>query len=228
MLDLEAGWSLEKPAWSLSVGLYAMEYFDMLLETGKINFAGYTVKDNTPRAWRRGVEVSGAWQALPYMKLHGNLTLSTNRIKEYTAWLDNYDATWTPIAAQPQVSESYHNTPMLLSPSAVGLLGAALQPWKNARFELDAKCVGRQYWDNTGCADRCVPAYWTGRCSLEQRFPIRRGELKLSAHVDNLLNRRYYAYAWVWRAVVAGTPVQSEGLYPQAPRSGSLRLMWSF
>ena len=234
MLDLEAGYEFRTERFSATANLYAMEYFDMLIETGEINFAGYTIKDNTPRAWRRGFELALGWKAAPWLKLDGNLTLSTNKIREYTSWLDNYDATWTLTPPDPsnpavlQVSESHRHTDILMSPRVTGFASACAKAWKNGEISAQLKFVGAQYWDNTSCADRRIPAYEVLNLSVSQRFPLRNGELYLGGYVGNVLNRTYYANAWVWRAVVDGSPVQSEGIYPQAPIHWTLRIGYRF
>ena len=54
MLDVELGYRFASEAFEASANLYAMEYKDMLLETGRLSSAGYAIKENVPRAWRRG------------------------------------------------------------------------------------------------------------------------------------------------------------------------------
>ncbi|MBR5862884.1 MAG: TonB-dependent receptor, partial [Bacteroidales bacterium] len=55
MLDVEIGYEYVGERLSLSANLYMMEYWDMLLETGKLTDVGYAIKENVPRSWRRGV-----------------------------------------------------------------------------------------------------------------------------------------------------------------------------
>lgn len=226
MLDLELSCDISWSNAACYIGLYDMEYFDMLLETGRINDAGYVIKENTPRAWRRGVEFSGRWSPASRITGTANLTLSVNRIKHYTAYLDNYTADWEFIG---QTSEEYHGTSMLLSPSAIA--GASLKyspDWMNGGIALKCKYVGRQYWDNTSCADRMVPAYATAGLSAAHIFNFRKMNLTISAEANNLLNSHYYAYAWVWRAIVDGEQYQTEGVFPQAPFNASLSVKIAF
>jgi iron complex outermembrane receptor protein len=58
-----------------------MEYWDMLLETGKLSDVGYAIKENVPRSWRRGIELAANWKALEWYQVGGNITLSTNKIR---------------------------------------------------------------------------------------------------------------------------------------------------
>lgn len=231
MYDFEAGYEFVSGRFSGNLNLYAMEYRDMLLETGRLNDAGYAVKENVPRAWRRGVELAAAYKPSERWTVDGNLTLSANKIKEYTAFVDMYDADWNFLG---QKEERYGKVDMLLSPSAVGRLSASYAPrWMSDGLTLSGKYVGTQYWDNTGCADRRVPGYFVTDFSAGHTFHIRRNYwsyILLSARLDvgNVLNNRYYAYAWVWRAEVAGKDWQSEGLFPQAPMHATLTLSVEF
>ena len=231
MVDLELAYEYGGERFKGSVNLYDMDYFDMLLETGRLNDAGYAVKENTPRAWRRGVEFAGEWQPYGHWSLDGNLTLSVNRIKEYTAFVDSYDADWNFLG---QVEEKYNGTDMLLSPSAVGRLSLQYKPgWMSDGFRLTGKYVGPQYWDNTSCPDRRVPGYFVADLSAGHTFHIRRNSwsgfaLSVKGDIGNILNSGYYAYAWVWRAVVGGEQYRTEGLYPQAPVNATLTVAIEF
>lgn len=226
MVDLETSYMVSTDRAGFSIGLYDMEYFDMLLETGRINDAGYVIKENTPRASRRGVELSGIWKPSARLCASANLNFSINRIRRYTAFLDCYDADWNFLG---QTTEEYTDVPILLSPSAIA--GGVLKytpGWMNNGLSLRYKYVGRQYWDNTGNPDRMVPAYSTLGLSAAHSFTIRKSTLTVSAEAGNILGRRYYAYAWVWRAIVDGKPFQSEGVFPGAPSSFTMSLRLSF
>ena len=243
LLDFEAAWQYSLDAFRLSAELYAMEYFDMLLETGRLNDAGYAIKENTPRAWRRGVELSASWRPFGQFELSGNISLSTNRIRQYTAYVDCYDDDWTFLG---QKQEVYSDVDILLSPSSVGAFSAAWSPsWMSEGFRLTGKYVGPQYWDNTGCPDRRVPGYFVSDLSAGHTFRLTSGSghgsdsvsgpdsrslsgagpsLSLRFDCKNLLGCTYYAYAWVWRARIGESAYQSEGLFPQPPRTFALTL----
>ena len=233
MLDIELGYEFTSGKFSASADLYAMEYWDMLIETGKRSNVGYAIKENVPRAWRRGVEAAAAWKPFSGLEISANAALSDNRIKEFTAYLDAYDEDWTSIG---QESSVYSRPHILLSPSFVGSIQAAagLGEWlhcafcRDLTFSADWKFVGRQYWDNTSNADRCIPAYNVMNCSLRKDFPVQGGTLGIGIYVGNLLNTKYYADAWVYRAMVGGAEYQEEGLFPQAPRNLLLKVSLSF
>ena len=220
MLDIEAGYQFSGKRFTASANVYLMEYRDMLLETGRLSSSGYAIKENVGRGWRRGVELAAAWSPATWLRIDGNLTLSTNRLRAFTAYLENW-------ADGGYKEEHYENTPMLLSPSVVGMGRVEVDPFQGWPLTLSGKYVGKQYWDNTGCADRCIPSFFVMDLSLGHSFPLLGGSLGVSVYVNNLLNREYYAYAWVYRAWDSGEYLEA-GLYPQAPRNLMVKMAYSF
>ena len=220
MLDIEAGYQFSGRRFTASANLYLMEYKDMLLETGRLSASGYAIKENVGRGWRRGLEFAAAWSPAAWLRMDGNLTLSTNRLRSFTAYLEN----WVDGGYKEEV---YTDTPMLLSPSVVGMARLELDPFHGWPLTLSGKYVGKQYWDNTGNADRCIPSFFVTDLSLSHSFPLPAGSFGVSLYVNNLLNRAYYAYAWVYRAW-SGSEYVEAGLYPQAPRNVMVKMTYSF
>lgn len=223
MVDVELGNRLNVGVWKSSLNLFFMEYFDMLLATGRLNAVGYAVRENMPRAWRRGVELSSELN-LGIFKIEGNLTWSANRIDGHVAYVDSYDADWNFLG---QKQETFGRTDMLLSPSIVGSLAWTQKLWKGASAKLSGKLVGKQYWDNTSCGERMIPAYFVQDLGFRQELDWH-GRWTLTADIGNLFNNRYYANAWVYRAEVDGKAYRSEGVFPQAPLNVMFRLGYEF
>ena len=224
MVDIEAGYQFSGERFTASANVYLMEYRDMLLETGKLSNSGYAIKENVGRGWRRGVELAAAWTPAAWLRADANLTLSTNKLRSFTAYLEN----WVDGGYK---EEQYDNTTMLLSPSVIGMSRIALTPfkgrWKPFTVAFSGKYVGKQYWDNTQNENRCIPAYFVTDLSISHEIPLSTGSLGVSLFVNNLLNRAYYAYAWVYRAWDGSEYVEA-GLYPQALRNLMVKLTYSF
>ena len=226
MLDIELGYEYSTEDLSVSANVYLMEYWDMLLETGKLSDVGYAIKENVPRSWRRGVELAARWKPSEWLQVRGNITLSTNKIRNYTAYYEMYDNMndWNYLG-QHKVDFEY--TDILMSPSVVGMASATVMPFagtsgllKPVYASLNGKYVGRQYYDNTSSDERSIPAYFVSDLSLGYEI----SSLTLSFHVHNLFNRKYYADAWLWRAYFQqeDSYYAETGIYPQAP------LNWMF
>ena len=232
MLDIEAGYEYTTDRLALSANVYLMEYWDMLLETGKLSDVGYAIKENVPRSWRRGIELSAHWNASEWLQVGGNITLSTNKIRSYTAYYEMYDNMndWNYLG---QHNVDFENTDILMSPSLVGMASVTFRPFaystgslKSAYASLTGKYVGRQYYDNTQSVERSIPAYFVGNLSLGYEV----GSMTFSFHVNNVFNRTYYADAWLWRAYFLEEDAyySQTGIYPQAPANWTFKVSWKF
>ncbi len=233
MLDIEAGYEYRGSNFSLAANIYMMEYWDMLLETGRLSSSGYAIKENVPRGWRRGVEVSAAWSIAPWLSLDGNISLSANIIKDYTAYVEVWDGAFGETKAF-----DYGRSTMLMSPSVVGMLRLAVSPWKNLAknslktltLAVDGKYVGRQFLDNTARDEMAVPAYFVSNLNLSYEFRLGGGFLGLSGYVNNLFNHLYYAAGWRWEGYTISddTLYYGIGVYPQPPLNFNLKLSYRF
>ena len=237
MLDIEAGYEYVIDRLSLSANVYMMEYWDMLIETGKLTDVGYAIKENVPRSWRRGIELAAAWKALSWLDVTANMTLSTNKIRNYTAYYEMYDNMndWNYLG---QHEVEFNNTDILMSPSVVGMAGLTFRPFvslagslNSAYVTLTGKYVGRQYYDNTSSEERSIPSYFVSDMSLGYEVPLKgESSLAFSFHAHNLFNNMYYADAWLWRAYFQqeDTYYSEVGIYPQAPLNFMFKIAYRF
>ena len=244
MLDLEAGYEYASERLSLSANIYMMEYWDMLIETGKLTDVGYAIKENVPRSWRRGLELAASWKVLAWLQMGGNITLSTNKIRNYTAYYEMYDNMndWNYLG---QHHVDFVNTDILMSPSLVGMADLTFRPFassagslNSAYLSLNGKYVGKQYYDNTSSDERAVPAYFVADLSLGYEVPLGKSfdlmdddsSLSFSLHVHNLFNKMYYADAWLWRAYFKQEDAfyAETGIYPQAPANIMFKVSYRF
>lgn len=218
LINIEAGYSFSSKSITLSANLYFMEYKDQLVPTGRLSETGYVIKENVPVSFRRGVEIAAAWSPAGFIRIDGNLSLSLNKIKDYTHWTELYDNPndWSPM---PQYSQFFKSTNLPYSPSSVGMGMVTIIPSSTSSLSIYGKHVGRQFYDNTSSDDRSIPSYFVMGFKGMKSFKIRgTSELELGLYVDNLLNRKYFSNAWVYMAKFAdGSPEYiEEGLYPQA------------
>ena len=250
MMDIELGYVFRSMKTSASVNLYFMEYWDMLLETGKLSSVGYPIKENVGRGYRRGVEVSGLWKPYDWVTLEANTTLSINEILNYRAYCELYDNVDNRNYLGMK-EYFFEKTTMLMSPSVIAMGQVTFQPFvscaknslKTTTLVLNGKYVGCQFWDNTSSLSRSVPAYFVMNLSLNHEFNLnpnwglhnsrlkgRAHYLGLGLYLNNLLNNKYYADAWVYRAYFqdSATEYIAEGIYPQAPFNLMLKLTYRF
>jgi len=225
MLDWEFGYNYTSPVFAFSANIYLMEYYNQLLETGKITEIGYRVKENVERSYRRGIELSAGWQALRRLRFDANLALSRNRITECNLWVDRYDNPdeWNPL---PQAVQHIENGEILMSPPIVGMAMVTWTPLDKFSFSLRGKYVGKQYYDNTSCDERSLPAYTVFSADAHYTWK----NIGISLYLDNLLNRKYVADAWVYRATFADGSADyvEAGFFPQAGFNFMVKLEFKF
>lgn len=237
MLDSEFGYQYEGEKFSGAANAYLMEYRNMLLETGRLSDEGYAIKENVPESYRRGLELSMAWKPVSEIEVTCNTTFSTNKIKNYDNYITEYDNSddWKYLG---QIKKHYDKTTMLMSPSVIGAANIDFIPFKNCgkgslkttTLSISGKYVGKQYWDNTGNDDRSIPGYFVSDIVFKHEFSISGGKLSLGAYLNNVLNNKYFADAWVYRAYFSQDRsfYQEEGVYPQAPINFMIKLGYKF
>ncbi len=238
LVDVELGYVYTAPRVTASANIYIMEYFDMLLDTGRINSSGYSIKDNTSRAYRRGIELATAWAPAAWFTLDANLTLSLNKVRDYIYYLPVYNNPddYELVGA---VEKDYGTTDLLLSPSIIGMARLSFTPFRTiahnslrtTTLSLTGKYVGRQYLDNTSSDERMIPGYFTASLALTHEFSLKKGKLGLGGYINNLFNNMYYADGWASMEAYEGdedNPVSYIGIFPQAPVNFMLKISYSF
>ena len=230
MLDVEFGYSFQSEKVGASVNVYLMEYWDMLLETGKLSNVGYAIKENVDRGWRRGLELCASYEPLKWLRADANITLSSNKIRDYKEYVQNVDTYDNWAMTGRTTMYEYGNSTMLMSPSVTGMMKLTFIPWKKAAVSIDGKYVGMQYLDNTMTLSRSIPSYFVSNLSVSHTFDLNRGSLGLALYVNNLFNNMYYADGWCWKNIIEedGALVDGIGIYPQAPVNYMLKASYRF
>jgi iron complex outermembrane receptor protein len=230
MLDVEFGYSFQSEKVGASVNVYLMEYWDMLLETGKLSNVGYAIKENVDRGWRRGLELCASYEPLKWFRADANITLSSNKIRDYKEYVQNVDTYDNWAMTGRTTMYEYGNSTMLMSPSVTGMMKLTFIPWKKAAVSIDGKYVGMQYLDNTMTLSRSIPSYFVSNLSVSHTFDLNRGSLGLALYVNNLFNNMYYADGWCWKNIIEedGALVDGIGIYPQAPVNYMLKASYRF
>lgn len=215
MVDYEAGYRYTSEKLSLSANIYMMEYKDQLVPTGRLSETGYVIKENVDKSFRRGVELAASWGAVKSVKLDGNITLSRNKILNYTRYLDQFDDNWNLVS---QKAENFPETDISFSPSVTGMAMITIGPFDGFSVSLNGKYVGKQYLDNTSDDSKSVPSYFVAGASALKSFELKNDRfIDLRFFADNIFNKKYFSNGWIYSArFLNGTSYTEEGLYPQA------------
>ncbi len=230
LYDYELGYKYTNSVFAFSANLYYMKYKDQLVQTGKLNDVGYKLQENVPDSYRTGIELAMAYTPTYWLKLDGNVTLSRNKIKNYTAYYTVYDPdTYDPLIPYQQVTEFYKSTDISFSPKAVGSFSVTFKPFEKEDFSLSFinKYVGSMYYDNTSNPDNRLSEYLVTDMVASYSLDVKKvGKLDFQFYINNLASIKYSANAWVDTYVFPdGSREVYKGLYPQAGANlmGSIR-----
>src|SRR5690606_7424269 len=127
-------------AFTWAATLYYMLYKDQLVLTGKVNDVGAYTRVNVPNSFRMGIELQGSARIASWLQAGANLTLSRNRIKDFTEYYDDYDN-------DGQKSVHHGTTDISFSPDLIGAATISILPVSNLEISFPAKYVSRQYLD---------------------------------------------------------------------------------
>ncbi|HEY8388821.1 MAG TPA: TonB-dependent receptor plug domain-containing protein [Parasegetibacter sp.] len=208
--DFELGINGRNEFLKWDVNMYYMRYKNQLVLTGKINDVGAYTRTNIPNSYRMGLELQGSAQLLPWMQLNANLTLSKNRIKDFTAYYDDYDS-------GNQIEEHFSSTDISFSPAIVGGYELTLTPYKNMELSLPGKYVSRQYMDNTSDKSRSLDAFFVQDARISWNIPQKFAkQLVLTAQVYNLFNTKYEPNGYTFSYIYGGNFTTENYYFPMA------------
>ncbi len=209
LFDYEFGYSFRNSTYAIELNAYYMDYTDQLVMTGEINNVGSPIMTNVPDSYRLGLEFAGGVQITPDLRWDLTATISKNRIKEFTAYVDN----WTG----DRVIEQYENTHLSFSPSLITGSTIKYNPVKGFSMALISKYVSRQYIDNTSSKERSLDPYFVSNINLSYTFKTKLiPEVGFKLLVNNIFNEIYETNAWTYRYFNNGTHLTDFGFYPQA------------
>lgn len=220
LYDIEIGHRITRPGWSAGINLYNMQYHNQLVLTGQINDVGAPIMVNVPDSYRRGVEWSWNIHMLKTIEWQGALTVSRNKILNFTEYVDDWD-TWS------QRHFDLGTTDLALSPDLIASSRIIWSPLQGFHLQWDSRYVNRQFIDNTSNGDRSIDPYWVNDFMMSYMIPAKRiGTISLFFQVLNVLNTTYESHAWVYSYFYNGIRHKLDGYFPQAGRHFMMGMSW--
>ena len=208
--DIEAGIEQKNNSFSWSANFYYMQYKNQLVQTGLINDVGAYTRTNVPNSYRAGIELQAKWQPLQWFNASANIAFSKNKIKNYTAFYDDYDN-------GGQKSETYKETDISFSPSIVGGGNLNFVPAKNIELSLLSKYVGKQYLDNTASNDKKLNAFYVQDIRLIYNIQkLLFKQINLMVQVNNIFNKKYEPNGYTYGYIYEGKMVNENFYFPMA------------
>ena len=213
LYDTELGLEQIKNKYNWSATFYYMQYKNQLVLTGEINDVGAYTRSNIPRSYRAGIELQGALKCSKWFNISANLAISSNKVKDFTEYIDDYDNGGQKATVYPKPAIAF-------SPSVVGGVTLNLLPWKNTELSFPGKFVSRQYLDNTEQANRSLDPFFVQDLRAIYTFKKKKlKELNIIAQVNNIFNTLYEPNGYTYSYIYGGSTVTENYYFPMAGRN---------
>src|SRR5450432_1117054 len=208
--DFEFGLNSKKPNVNWGITVYYMLYENQLVLTGQINDVGEYTRTNTPQSYRLGLELQGGIKPAKWFQASGNLTISQNKILNYTSYVDDYDN-------GGQQSALYKKTDIALSPDIIAAATISFYPLSVVAISLPARFVGTSYLDNTENDQKKIADYYIQQLRIIYTPKIKSaGEINFAFYLNNVFNKKYEASGYTYGYYSGGKLVNENFLFPQA------------
>jgi len=192
LFDTELGYKINYNETFVFINLYNMKYHNQLVLTGRINDVGAYTRTNINNSFRQGIEIETKHKLNNKMSISGNLSISKNKIKKFTEYIDNWD-NWG------QDSVVHENTDLAFSPNTIFNVITEYKISPKFLVNFSSKYVGKQYIDNTSSNDRMLDDYMVQNLQFTYDFKTSFVEkCKISLRINNIFNKEYVSNAWVY------------------------------
>lgn len=187
LYDYEVGYKYSCEKWTVSLNLYAMQYKNQLVLTGKVGDTGKQLTANVKRSYRLGIELCGGVQIAPWVRWDGNIVVSRNQIRDYHETLTRYDKDYNYVGEEDLFLK---HTPIAFSPTVTAM---SLFTFNTHHFKalLQTNGTSKQYLDNTGNRTAMLKGYSTTDLRLEYLLPLKVLQVRLVCQFNNLFNAIY-------------------------------------
>ena len=220
--DLEAGIRFLKEKFSGNVNFYNMQYRDQLVLTGAVNSVGEAIRVNVPQSFRRGIELEASVAVSQWLKMAGNLTLSRNKIQNFSETIVNYDGDADRI-------NNFKQSDISFSPNIIAGGQISVFARKNLEFTLLPKYVGKQYLDNTASENKQLKGYFLTDFRINFSPKVERiKNLSINLLVNNIFNKLYEANGYTYSYIIDRAVSVNNYYYPQAGVNGLLGISLRF
>jgi len=173
--DVEAGVAFRGPSLGLRANLYAMQFRNEIAPIGALSYIGTPLRKNVDASYRRGIEADVTYRGVRDVLLTGNVTLSTNRIRDYTT-----DSGDSPVV--------YHDVEPLLTPRFMTMQRIEHSPSRGLSLALEHRYQSRAFLQNTSDPRFVLPA----SSELDGSVAVLLGRHEITVRGNNLMNSKKY------------------------------------
>ncbi len=226
LMDYEVGYKLSTRNAFLNANAYFMDYKDQLILTGQINDVGAYARVNVPNSYRSGIELDGGYMLTEQIGLAANLTLSQNKIQEFTEYVDEFDAAFNYLGQREIVHE---NTDLAFTPNIIASGVINYEPINGLMLQWMSKYVGDQYLDNTMNETRKMDAYFISNFRVQYEINnVIFNKITFGLLFNNVFNHMYENNGYTWGYIYDNDRVSENFYYPQAGRNFLAKIALQF
>ena len=237
--DFEAGYRTNGRVFKGGINAFYMLYKNQLILTGALNDVGAATRRNVDDSYRAGIEFDGRVKILPQLSWAATATISTNKIKNYSQFLSNFDD-------ESLVELHLNKTTIAYSPSFIASSEISFTPFNGGEIAFVSKYVSSQFLDNTSntnpagytiapenmnkfAANRKLDSYFVNDIRLRYNFSIRSVKnIGVGLLINNIFSEQYEANGATYAGVSGGNVYNYNYFFPQAPRNFLASLSLSF
>ncbi|MCU0460724.1 MAG: TonB-dependent receptor [Bacteroidales bacterium] len=214
LYDTELGYSLRGAKFSVGANGYLMYYHDQLVPTGELSNTGYSIMTNVDRSYRLGIELKAGLKPANYLEWDFNLTLSRNKIADFTEYYTDYDiVSWDA----EYKSKELGSVDIAYSPSITGTSDINFRIRKDLEIHFISKYVGSQYFDNTMSKERMIDPYFVNNVRISYEPAIRKIKgVEFQVLINNIFDAEYESNAYGGNWYEGGEEKSWSYYFPQA------------
>ena len=215
--DFEAGVERRTLGSQYGATLFYMLYKNQLVLTGQLNDVGDAVRKNVPTSYRTGIELYGGARLKNWLKVEANITLSENKLRNYTDYTPKYDLNFE-FAGYDTLR--LKDADISFSPKLTAFGRIVLMPVKNVEFSLAGKAVSKQYLDNTNNEYKKINGYFIQDAQFRYTLPLKALQrTEVFFQLNNVWNKKYESNGYTYSYYYGDSLVKENFYYPMAGRN---------
>ncbi len=208
LYDWEFGYGFRNKRFDAGVNFYYMSYKDQLVATGELSDTGEAMMRNVARSYRRGIEVMADLDLTRWFTLGGNVTLSQNRIRDFSEYVSEYDADWNYLSEKELPTGE---STLSYSPSLIAALELDFHV-SGFSARIKTRYVSKQYLTNARVETLTLPEYCVTDLDLGYTYK----NVRFGVQLNNIFDVKYASNGYGYSSLVGGER-QDEAYYlPQA------------
>jgi iron complex outermembrane receptor protein len=171
-----------------------------------------------PNSYRAGIELQLKYSLNKKYSTSYSVTLSRNKIKEFTEYIDDYDQF-------NQVAIQHYNTDIAFSPSLITNRTFHWKPTDQFDFYWTTKYVSEQFLDNTQNNARKLDDFFLNDINAHWKIvDKKRFSILLQGYINNIFDVKYEPNGYTFSYIYNQQTITSNNFYPMAGRNYWLSL----